>query len=57
MILWASIISLILLLIAVPIYLVFGIGSSLIATCLALGMIVSVSLRPTYAVTGEPFRF
>ena len=32
MILWASIISLILLLIAVPIYLVFGIGSSLIAT-------------------------
>ncbi|MHC4877294.1 MAG: FtsW/RodA/SpoVE family cell cycle protein [Planctomycetota bacterium] len=32
-------------------------GSSLIATSLALGLLVSIALRPTYSVTGEPFRF
>lgn len=32
-------------------------GSSLIATCLAIGLLVNISLRPTYSVTGDPFRF
>ncbi|MBI1313908.1 rod shape-determining protein RodA [bacterium] len=32
-------------------------GSSLIATCLALGLLISVALRPTYSVTDDPFRF
>jgi len=32
-------------------------GSSLIATCLALGLLTNIALRPTYSVTGDPFRF
>lgn len=32
-------------------------GSSLIATCLALGLVINVALRPTYDVSAEPFRF
>lgn len=32
-------------------------GSSLLATCAALGLLVSIELRPTLMLTGEPFRF
>lgn len=32
-------------------------GSSLIATCLALGLAINVALRPTYDVSAQPFRF
>jgi len=32
-------------------------GSSLIATCLALGLVINVALRPTYDVSAVPFRF
>jgi cell division protein FtsW (lipid II flippase) len=32
-------------------------GSSLITTCLALGLVINVALRPTYDVSAEPFRF
>jgi cell division protein FtsW (lipid II flippase) len=32
-------------------------GSSLLATCLALGLLVNIELRPTYATGSEPFRF
>lgn len=32
-------------------------GSSLLATCLSLGLLVNVALRPTYDVSGDPFRF
>lgn len=32
-------------------------GSSLLVTCIALGLLINVSLRPGYEVTGEPFRF
>lgn len=32
-------------------------GSSLLATCFALGLLVNVSLRRGYELAGEPFRF
>ncbi len=32
-------------------------GSSLISTCLALGLLMNVGMRPGYEVTGQPFRF
>ena len=32
-------------------------GSSLLATCLALGLLMNVGMRPGYEVTSEPFRF
>lgn len=32
-------------------------GSSLLTTCVALGLIMNVGLRPGREVTGEPFRF
>ena len=32
-------------------------GSSLLANCLALGLVLNVGLRPGYEVTNEPFRF
>jgi len=32
-------------------------GSSLLTTCIALGLVVNVALRPGYEVAGEPFRF
>jgi cell division protein FtsW (lipid II flippase) len=32
-------------------------GSSLLATCLALGLLMNVGMRPGYEVSGEPFRF
>jgi cell division protein FtsW (lipid II flippase) len=32
-------------------------GSSLLATCVALGLLMNVAMRPGYEVTPEPFRF
>ncbi len=32
-------------------------GSSLLMTCVALGLLINVGLRPGYEVTAEPFRF
>jgi len=32
-------------------------GSSLLATCLALGLLINVGMRPGYEMTPEPFRF
>ncbi len=32
-------------------------GSSLVSTCLALGLLTNVGMRPGYEVTPEPFRF
>lgn len=32
-------------------------GSSLLATCLELGLLMNVGMRPGYEVTGAPFRF
>ncbi|MSR58903.1 MAG: rod shape-determining protein RodA [Planctomycetaceae bacterium] len=32
-------------------------GSSLLFTCLALGLLISIALRPEYEMAGEPFRF
>jgi len=32
-------------------------GSSLLATCLALGLLMNVAMRPGYEITPEPFRF
>jgi cell division protein FtsW (lipid II flippase) len=32
-------------------------GSSLLTTCLSLGLLINIGLRPGYEVTGEPFRF
>lgn len=32
-------------------------GSSMLATCVGLGLIVNVAMRPGYEITGEPFRF
>jgi cell division protein FtsW (lipid II flippase) len=32
-------------------------GSSLVASCLAVGLVINVSLHPGYEVTGQPFRF
>jgi rod shape determining protein RodA len=32
-------------------------GSSLLATCLALGLLLNIGMRPGYEMTGEPFRF
>jgi cell division protein FtsW (lipid II flippase) len=32
-------------------------GSSLMVTCIALGLLMNVALRPGYEVTAEPFRF
>ena len=32
-------------------------GSSLLTTCVSLGLVVNVGLRPGYEVDGEPFRF
>lgn len=32
-------------------------GSSLLATCLALGLLLNIGLRPGYEITREPFRF
>lgn len=32
-------------------------GSSLLTTCLALGLVMNVGLRPDFEVEGEPFRF
>ena len=32
-------------------------GSSMISTCLALGLLVNVAIRPGYEMTPEPFRF
>ncbi len=32
-------------------------GSSLLANCLALGLLLNIGLRPGYEVTNEPFRF
>lgn len=32
-------------------------GSSLLSTCIALGLLLNIGLRPGYDVAGEPFRF
>lgn len=32
-------------------------GSSMISTCLALGLLMNVAIRPGYEMTAEPFRF
>ena len=32
-------------------------GSSLVATAIALGLLINVAIRPGYEVTSEPFRF
>lgn len=32
-------------------------GSSMLATCVGIGLIVNVAMRPGYEITGEPFRF
>lgn len=32
-------------------------GSSLLATCVALGLLMNVGMRPGYEMTAEPFRF
>jgi cell division protein FtsW (lipid II flippase) len=32
-------------------------GSSLVSTCLAIGLVINVSLRPGYEVAGQPFAF
>lgn len=32
-------------------------GSSLLMTCLQLGLLVNIGLRPGYEIPGEPFRF
>jgi len=32
-------------------------GSSLLATCLSLGLLINVGMRPGYELTPEPFRF
>jgi cell division protein FtsW (lipid II flippase) len=32
-------------------------GSSLLATCVALGLLINVGMRPGYEMTPEPFRF
>jgi cell division protein FtsW (lipid II flippase) len=32
-------------------------GSSLVMTCIALGLLINVAIRPGYEVTGDPFRF
>lgn len=32
-------------------------GSSLLTLCVALGLLMNVGLRPSYEMTGEPFRF
>ncbi len=32
-------------------------GSSLVATCLALGLLMNIGMRPGYEITPEPFRF
>ncbi len=32
-------------------------GSSLLSTCIALGLLMNVGMRPGYEVTAEPFRF
>lgn len=32
-------------------------GSSLLTTCLGLGIVLSVGMRPGYEITAEPFRF
>jgi cell division protein FtsW (lipid II flippase) len=32
-------------------------GSSLLSTCLALGLLLNVGMRPGYEMTAEPFRF
>jgi rod shape determining protein RodA len=32
-------------------------GSSLLTFCLAIGLLINISLRPGYEVTGEPFRY
>jgi cell division protein FtsW (lipid II flippase) len=32
-------------------------GSSLLANCLAVGLVLNIGLRPGYEVTNEPFRF
>lgn len=32
-------------------------GSSLLSTCLALGLLINVALRPGYEITSDPFRF
>ena len=32
-------------------------GSSMISTCLAIGLLINVAIRPGYEITAEPFRF
>jgi rod shape determining protein RodA len=32
-------------------------GSSLLATCVSLGLLMNVGMRPGYEIAGEPFRF
>ena len=32
-------------------------GSSLVATAIALGLLINIAIRPGYEVTAEPFRF
>ena len=32
-------------------------GSSLLSTCIALGLLMNIGMRPGYEVTAEPFRF
>ncbi|MCH7686032.1 MAG: FtsW/RodA/SpoVE family cell cycle protein [Planctomycetes bacterium] len=32
-------------------------GSSLLMTCLALGLLINVGMRPGYEITSDPFRF
>jgi rod shape determining protein RodA len=32
-------------------------GSSLLANCLAVGLVLNIGMRPGYEVTNEPFRF
>ncbi|MFG0333842.1 MAG: hypothetical protein ACF8TS_10810 [Maioricimonas sp. JB049] len=32
-------------------------GSSLVMTCIQLGLLVNIGLRPGYEIPGEPFRF
>lgn len=32
-------------------------GSSLLSTCISLGLLINIAMRPGYEVTGEPFAF
>ena len=32
-------------------------GSSMLATCVALGLLMNIGMRPGYELAGDPFRF